>query len=142
MNNNGNAPEDRVSASSGIASANSSSMPWGLPELGSNIASGMSYGPQVNTYQSQSTSPSGRWFQDGVLDQELRNLTIRNGQECRDEAIATPQLFPYNGSSSNACDLHSHLGNNASLITRSFIDPLSSTPSPHFSRILPIFPEI
>ena len=135
MNNNGNGLEDRVSASSGIASANSSSMPWGLPDVGANIATGQSYGPQVNTYHSQSTSPSGRRLQDGLLDQELRNLTLRNGPECRDGAIATPQLFPYNSSSSHTCDLHSHLGNNPNLITRSRIDPLSSTPSPHFSGL-------
>ena len=36
VNHLGNGIEDRVSASSGIASANSISLPWGLPDVGSN----------------------------------------------------------------------------------------------------------
>ena len=137
MNNNGNNLEDRVSASSGIASANSSSMPWGLPDVGSNIASGQSYGPQVNTYLPQSHSPSGRQLQDGLLEQELRNLTLRNGMgvSCRDGTIATPQSLPYNGLSAHPCDMNNLVANNPNLMARSRIDPLSSTPSPHFSGL-------
>ena len=137
INHNGNAIEDRVSASSGIASANSSSMPWGLPDVGSNITSGQSYGPQVNTYLCQSHSPSGRQVQDGLLEQELRNLTLRNGMpfSCRDGTISTPQSLPYNGPPSHPCDFNSYIGNNPNLMTRSRVDPLSATPSPHFSGL-------
>ena len=136
LNNNGNTLEDRVSASSGIASANSSSMPWGLPEVGSSMATGQSYGPQVNTYLSQSHSPAGRQLQDGLLEQELRNLTLKNttALSCKDGAIATPQSLPHNGLS-YACDAQRQFANNPNLMARSKIDPLSSTPSPHFSGL-------
>lgn len=147
INHNGNIVEDRVSASSGIASANSSSMPWGLPEVGSNIASGQTFGPQVNVYNPQSTSPSGRQLQEGYLEQELRNLTFRNGPvfaptiPCKcisDGALQTSKTFSYNGSSIPTCELHGHSTNNHPL-ARSNIHALSSTPSPHLTGLPQVF---
>ena len=147
MNNNGNTVEDRVSASSGIASANSSSMPWGLPEVGSNIASSQTFGPQVNVYNPQSTSPIGRHLQEGCLEQELRTLTFRNNPvfsstiPCKcisDGALQTAKTFSYNASSIATCELHGHSTNNHPL-ARSNIHALSSTPSPHLTGLPQVF---
>ena len=143
INHNGNGIEDRVSASSGIASANSSSMPWGLPELGSNLVTGQSFGPQVNSYHTQSTSPSGRQLPEGSLDCELKNLTIGNGSafsattttcKSKDGVPQTSRNMPYHLSLAQPCELHGHSTTNH-LISRPGRDPQSSTPSPHLNGL-------
>ena len=146
-NNNGNTLEDRVSASSGIASANSSSMPWGLPDLGTNSTTGPSYGPQVNLYHPKSTSPSRRELQENSLDQELRDLAIANSPpplsttfcKCDQVAIQTQRgsLFQHNPSSVQAsCALHGFSANNHS-ISKARFNQLSSTQSSPHSHGLP-----
>ena len=137
VNHLGNGIEDRVSASSGIASANSSSMPWGLPDVGSNSAGGQTFGPQVNLYHTQSTSPASRPDQPDIsLDQELRNLRIRNclslpssSSTCKCSEVSQQTHSQNNNFSSVSCEIHGN-GQGSQAAAKPH-----TTPSPHLNGL-------
>ena len=137
VNHLGNGIEDRVSASSGIASANSSSMPWGLPDVGSNSAGGQTFGPQVNLYHTQSTSPASRPDQPDIsLDQELRNLRIRNclslpssSSTCKCSELSQQTPSQNNNFSSVSCEIHGN-GQGGKAAAKPH-----TTPSPHLNGL-------